>query len=188
MLIAISSSQGAGKTTCIAALKDAGYGTVERKTSRSILSDWGVSLSDVNSNPDLTIKFQEEILTRKWADDVYANTQGVSVVFTERSFVDLWTYALVALGSHNQYSDWLDEYYRKCIVAQQIYDKVYYLTAGHFKVEADGVRGANRHYSRMVDTVMYDYYKQMTRPDRTCVIDTPNFEDRMTIFTTHNPR
>ncbi len=184
MIIAISSSQGGGKSSLIFALKQQGYFTVERKTSRSILSDWGVTLQEVNSNSDLTIKFQDEILKRKLFDDTQVKDQ---VVFTERSFVDLFTYALVALGHNNKYSEWLDDYYRRCIKAQQVYDKVYYLTAGHFKVEADGVRGDNRHYSRMVDIVMYDYYKQMTTPNKQCVIDTPSFGDRMAILTAHNP-
>lgn len=187
MLIAISSSQGAGKTTALQALSDRGYKIVERKTSRSILKDWGVSLQDVNSTPDLTIKFQDEILTRKLADDSQSVTDSTACVFTERSFVDLFTYSLVALGHDNRYSDWLDDYYHRCISAQQIYDKVYYFTAGHFKVEADGVRGSNRHYSRMVDITMFEYYKQMTAPSKQCVIDTPSFGDRVAILTSHNP-
>ncbi len=185
-IIAISSSQGAGKTTCLSILKQRGYRIVERKTSRSILQDWNVSLSDVNNNPELTIKFQEEILARKLIDDqVYAETD--EVVITERSFVDLFTYSLVALGHNNIYSDWLDQYYRECMTAQQIYSRVYYLTAGHFKVENDGVRGNNHHYSRMVDIVMMDYYKQMTQPMRQCIIDTPFLDDRLAIIQTQTP-
>jgi predicted ATPase len=187
-MIAISGSQGSGKSVIVSKLKELGYTTVERKTSRSILSDWGVQLDQVNSNAELTIKFQEEILKRKLADDSISSDDGKVVAFTERSFVDLWTYSLVALGSNNQYSDWLDQYYRKCIKAQQVYSKVYYLTAGHFTVEHDGVRGSNRHYSRMVDTVMFAYYKQMTQSSRQCVIDTPSFEDRIAILTSHNPQ
>lgn len=186
MLISASGSQGSGKTTVIAKLAELGYGTVTRKTSRSILADWGYTLDQVNENNELTCKFQDEILKRKIDDDQTAASKG-GVVFTERSFADLWTYALVAMGHNNSYSDWLDEYYRKCMAAQQIYDKVYYLRAGHFKPEHDGVRGSNRHYSRMVDLTMVDYFSQMTQPTRQCVIDTPNFEDRIAILTSHNP-
>jgi predicted ATPase len=186
MLIAISGSGGCGKSTLVAKLAELGYPVVTRKTSRSILADWGVALSDVNNNPELTLKFQDEILKRKIADDrAVRSVDGVA--FTERSFLDLWTYALVAMGSNNSYSDWLDDYYRRCLVAQQTYDKVYYLTAGHFKPEHDGVRGSNNHYSRMVDIVMLDYFKQMTQPTRQCVIDTPSLADRMAILTSHNP-
>lgn len=187
MLISISGSQGSGKSTLVAKLTELGYSSVTRKTSRSILSDWGVTLEEVNANTLLTLRFQDEILERKMNDDMLAMQTSSAPVFTERSFADLWTYALVALGSTNTCSDWLDAYYRKCCAAQQIYDKVYYLRAGHFKPEHDGVRGSNRHYSRMVDLTMVDYFQQMTRPVRQCIIDTPNFEDRIAILTAHNP-
>jgi len=193
MLIAISGSQGSGKSSIISALSELGYITITRKTSRSILSDWGVTLTQVNSDNELTCKFQDEILKRKLEDDSVVEKMhklgklGASVVVTERSFADLWTYALVAMGSNNSYSDWLDEYYRKCMAAQQVYDKVYYLRAGHFKPEHDGVRGSNRHYSRMVDLTMIDYFGQMTQPTKQCIIETPNFNDRMAILTSHNP-
>lgn len=192
MLVSVSGSQGSGKSTVLAELAKQGYRVVTRKTSRSILAEWGVSLDEVNSQPALTCKFQDEILNRKLADDQAIDDAATvgnikRVTFTERSFADLWTYALVAMGSKNEYSDWLDEYYRKCIAAQQIYNKVYYLRAGHFKPEHDGVRGSNRHYSRMVDLTMIDYFGQMTQPTKQCVIETPNFSDRMAILTSHNP-
>lgn len=188
MLISISGSQGSGKSTIIAKLAELGYGIVSRKTSRSILTDWGYTLDQVNENNELTCKFQDEILKRKFADDFKANhADSNQVVVTERSFADLWTYALVAMGHNNSYSDWLDEYYRKCMAAQQIYDKVYYLRAGHFVPAHDGVRGSNRHYSRMVDLTMIDYFSQMTQPTKQCVIETPNFDDRVAILTSHNP-
>lgn len=187
MLIAISSSQGAGKSTLITRLTAMGYDSVTRKTSRSILTDWNVRLEDVNADTELTIKFQNEILKRKISDDTIASENATQPVFSERSFIDLWTYSLIALGSTNSCSDWLDDYYRQCIAAQQIYDKVYYLTAGHFKPEHDGVRGSNRHYSRMVDITMAEYFQQMTIPTKQCIINTPNFEDRIAIITSHNP-
>ncbi len=187
MLISISGSQGSGKSTILAKLAAAGYNVVARKTSRSILADWGYTLDQVNENNELTCKFQDEILKRKLEDDRASYKEAYKVTFTERSFADLWTYALVAMGHNNSYSDWLDEYYRKCMAAQQIYDKVYYLRAGHFKPEHDGVRGSNRHYSRMVDLTMVDYFSQMTQPTRQCVIETPNLDDRIAILTSHNP-
>ena len=191
MLVSVCGSQSCGKSTILAELSKLGYQVVTRKTSRSILADWGYTLTEVNENNDLTCKFQDEILKRKLADDQSISTTTPEsfdqVVFTERSFADLWTYALVAMGHNNSYSDWLDEYYRKCMAAQQIYDKVYYLRAGHFKPEHDGTRGSNRHYSRMVDLTMVDYFSQMTQPTRQCVIETPNLDDRIAILTSHNP-
>lgn len=161
MLFAVAGSQGSGKSTLLRALADAGYRCTTRKTSRSILSDWNVSLAEVNSNPELTIRFQDEILNRKYQDELDA-VKSNDVWFTERTYADLFTYALIALGKDNQYSDWLDQYYTKCALYTAQYHDIFYLAGGLFPVEHDGVRGSNAHYGRMVDTVMLDITKQMT--------------------------
>lgn len=160
MLIAISGSQGSGKSTTLNALKERGYPVIERKTSRSILDEWNVTLQEVNNNPSLTIDFQDEITKRKYEDELSA-VHSDDIWFTERTHSDLFTYALVSLGKDNQYSDWLNEYYKKCWMYNEAYAKAFYLTAGHFNIEHDGVRGSNQHYSRMVDIVMLDFTKQM---------------------------
>lgn len=134
---------------------------VTRKTSRSILSDWNVTLSQVNNDRALTVKFQEEILARKLEDEKEA-VQATGAVITERTFVDLFVYALVALGKDNEYSDWLNEYYNKCMVAQQSYAHVVYLRGGHFRPVHDGVRATNIHYSYMVDSTMLHYTELMS--------------------------
>ena len=179
MLIAIAGSQGSGKTTILNRLMEIEpeYKIVERKTSRSILSDWNITLEQVNSDPDLTVKFQDEILSRKIVDD--ASHQAGEIVFTERTVADLFTYAVVSLGKHNRYSDWLDEYYQRCCAAQQLYTHVFYLKAGQFSVEFDGVRGVNQHYSRMVDLTMFDLTTQMTPSSSLTVIDTPILDQRV---------
>lgn len=183
MLVAIAGSQGAGKSVIINELKKKGFKTVERKTSRSILSEWGVSLSDVNNNAELTLKFQDEIIRRKLADEQAACSHPADIVITERTFVDLATYSLVALGKDNHHSDWLNEYIAKCASYNQTYDLVFYLKAGHFSIEHDGVRGSNAHYSRMVDVVMQDMMQQCTLPSRLIVIDTPILEQRIQLIT-----
>lgn len=179
-LIAISGSQGSGKTVLCNALVERGFAVVSRKTSRSILNDWGTTLDQVNSNPNLTIRFQDEILKRKRADDLEL-LQNNSVVITERSFVDLFVYALVSLGASNRFSNWLDEYFEQCVEAQRIYTNTVYLTAGHFKVQHDGVRGSNTHYSRMVDVTMQDFIKQFNQKTKSSfhILDTPVLETRL---------
>lgn len=177
MLYAISGSQGCGKTTTINALPSH-YKQITRKTSRSILADWGVTLSQVNNDRDLTIKFQDEILARKLADEAVAvGTEDVYI--TERTYVDLFVYALVAIGKDNEYSDWLNEYYRKCVEAQKTYDAVFYLSAGHFQPVDDGVRAINEHYSKMVDMVMSYYTIQATPHGKLIFIDRPNLDLRV---------
>ena len=66
MLVAISGSQGSGKSTVLAAMEENGYDVVTRKTARSILVEWDVSLSSVNKDLDLTVKYQEALLDRKY--------------------------------------------------------------------------------------------------------------------------
>jgi hypothetical protein len=178
MLISIAGSQGTGKSTLLDVLGHH-FPVVSRKTSRSILTDWNVTLSEVNNNRDLTIKFQDEILARKMADEKEA-VESNDIFFTERTFADLFTYALVALGKDNEYSDWLDEYYFKCSHAQDQYAGVFYLEAGHFKPVEDGVRGVNQHYSRMVDNVMYEYTREFTSTAKYFnKISTPHIDERV---------
>ena len=183
MLVAISGSQGSGKSTILKALEDKGFKCTSRKTSRSILTDWGVSLQDVNDDFELTLKFQDEIIKRKFQDEKHALTSR-DIWFTERTYADLFTYALVTLGKDNRYTDYLREYYIQCMRLQQSYDLVYYLKAGHFTIENDGVRGAGEHYSRMVDLVMSDFTEQMTHSNVLTKIDTPSLDQRIAIIST----
>lgn len=175
-LYSIAGSQGTGKTTTLLALPE--FPTVTRKTSRSILADWGVSLSEVNNNRELTLRFQDEILKRK-IEDEKPFVDSTEITFTERTFADLFTYALVAIGKDNEHSEWIDEYYEKCKAAQAAYSMTFYLAAGYFNPMNDGVRGSNKHYSRMVDLTMYDYTKRMTTPETIVTINTPDLNKRV---------
>lgn len=183
MLIAISGSQGSGKSTIISELAARGHPTIQRKTSRSILQEWNISLDEANTNHDITIKFQEEITQRKFEDEnMAAVDQSCNITFTERTHADVFAYAIDALGRENKYSDWLDEYYTTCLKYNQIYHRVYYIRAGRFHVEHDGTRGANKHYSRMMDISMLDITRQMIHPSKLVVIDTPDIQQRIDII------
>ena len=182
MLISVSGSQGSGKSTILRAIKDAGFNTVERKTSRSILTDWNLTLQDVNNDADLTVKFQEEIIKRKFEDEREAR-ESSDIWFTERTFADLFTYCLVSLGKDNNRSSWLNTYYNQCMSMNQHYKLVYFLRAGRFVVEHDGVRGSNHHYSRMVDITMLDITQQMVHNSRLTIIETPDLFQRVSMIT-----
>lgn len=181
MLVAISGSQGSGKTTLIQKLKEHGFNIIERKTSRSILSEWGVTLQEVNNDRDLTIRFQNEIVERKFQDEQHA-IESPLLYITERTYADLFTYALVSIGKDNDFSDWISEYYKRCISKQQLYSMVYYLKAGHFIPENDGVRGISVHYSRLIDTAMLDITTQMSLPGKINLIETPCLDQRSAII------
>jgi predicted ATPase len=166
MLIAVSGSQGTGKSTTLAEMERQGYHTVHRKTSRSILQDWGVTLEEVNSNHDLTVRFQDEILARKIADE-FAAKQSDDVWLTERTPIDLLVYATVTLGPFNKYNDWLDEYSQKCIIAtNEIYEHVVYLPGGMFPIQHDGTRGASPLYGKLIDLAMEHLYRTQITKDK----------------------
>lgn len=184
MLATISGSQGSGKSTLLKILESKGYKTIQRKTSRSILEDWNVTLEEVNNNRELAIKFQEEIISRKTKDELIALSNPNEIWFTERTFMDLAIYNLIALGSDNKQSDFVTEYYNKCVSYSQKYGLTFYLKAGHFTPVNDGVRGVNPFYSRMVDLVLEDALKTSLLPDRLVVIDTPVLSQRIHLIET----
>lgn len=161
MLYAISGAQGCGKSTLLAELEKLGYKVVSRKTSRSILSDWNMTLDEINADPELSMKFQLEILTRK-AQDEYDAIHSDEVWLTERTYMDLFVYTLINLGKHNEFSTWLDSYYDHCLEHQQHYDGIFYVRSGQFNVVHDGVRGSNQHYSKLVDLTL-EYYTVTSR-------------------------
>lgn len=186
MLISISGSQGSGKSTVLHQLAELGFNTTQRKTSRSILNDWGVTLEQVNDDPRLTLRFQQEIIARKFSDENIDRALSPDTVwFTERTYADLMTYFLITLGKNNAYSSEINDYYRHCIKYQQSYDRVFYLRAGHFIPEQDGVRGANVHYSRMADLTMLDLTQQMTPSGKLTIINTPCLEQRVSMILAH---
>lgn len=182
MLIAVSGSQGSGKSTILSRLANLGFPTVTRKTSRSILSDWGVTLQQVNSDPELTTKFQDELIERKLRDEQQV-VESSNLWFTERTFIDFLVYATISLGKDNKFSSWLDAYGKKCISNQLTYSQVFYLSAGHFSVEKDGIRGHNMFYSSMVDSTMENFYRSFhPNQGNFLVINTPSFNERINII------
>lgn len=179
MLISIAGSQGSGKTTVLKELESRGFNIVERKTARSILAEWDVTLDTVNQDPDLKIAFQEELVARKLADEVeYAYAE--ELFFTERTFADLFTYALIAFGQYNRYDSWIDTYYKACKDGCNNYAHVFYLeSCFSHNIEDDGVRSINQHYSRMVDVVMLDVTKAMVGCDKLGIIDVESLDMRV---------
>lgn len=180
MLIAISGSQGSGKSTLVDRLAALGYKTVQRKTSRSIMKEWGVTLQQVNSDNDLTLRFQDEILKRKFEDEQEAVASS-EIYITERTFADFFTYALITLGKDNTFSTWLNEYYDKCHAYNQHFHHTVYLKSGLFPLEHDGVRGSNEHYSRMVHVTMLDVTRKMIHTDKLTVVGIGQIDARVDV-------
>lgn len=189
-IVSICGAQGEGKTTVLNELKTLGYGVVERKTSRSILADLDMTLEEVNKYPPLTKYFQNLIIERhsqiflKRAQAEHQMTPdlfGNDIIFIERSFADIFTYALMALGSFNDYSDYMNEYYEKCKVLQNKFDKVICLrgrVTEDAQAESDGVRSVNKHFIRVVDSSIRRYASEMS-PGNYHEVNTPNLAARV---------
>ncbi len=182
MLVAISGSQGSGKSSIIKGLKDGGFHIIARKTSRSILSDWDMSLNEINNNKVLAQQFQEEILLRKFNDD-FSNINSDEIYITERTPIDLAIYTIMTFGNDNDYSEWMTKYIDKCILVARKYDHVFYLPAGIFNIENDGVRGINKYYSDVVDGSMWKLYHQHITSSKLTQIWSPSLSTRISNIT-----
>lgn len=180
MLVAFCGPQGSGKTTIIDHTRSK-HQVIERKTARSILSDWGVTLHDVNNDFKLSVKFQEEVIKRKSQDEAEAVADKSKIWFVDRTFADVFIYTLINFGKNNEYSDWLNSYYEQCKELQQRYDAVLYVPGGFFPIKEDGVRGHNQHYGRMVDLLMSDYCQRMTPNDKIWRIYSADISDRHSV-------
>jgi predicted ATPase len=181
MIITLSASQGQGKTTLLNELKKYNYDIINNTTSREILSDMNKTLNDVYSVPAIAEDFQNKILDRqeKYND---AMLRIKRPIITERSFADIFTYAMFAYGNINDYSTSIDSYYHKCKRLQnEQYACVVYLSGRQYVPDNDGVRSTNQYFSKLVDkTINYyidDFYA--TCPEKIYHIDTPNLDERV---------
>ncbi len=179
MLLGITSPQGAGKTTLINALREQGYNIIDRQVSRSILTDWNVTLDEVNSDLELSKKFQEEILTRKIKDDTAALLSYKKVWISERTPIDLAVMALYNFGNKNKYNEWYEDYFNRCQESVNKYDGIVYIKGGHWPVKADGVRGTNQHYVDSVNLLMWHFFEKMTKNIKTKVLHGADMKGRI---------
>lgn len=172
-VVSVCGAQGEGKTTVLEEIKNRGYYVVERKTSRSILAELGMTLEEVNKYPPLTKYFQEKIIERHASSFLFAkdmtnlgrlNNIKDDVIFVERSFADIFTYCLMAIGSFNEYNDYVNEYYERCKKYQKMYSAVIALSGrvtDNVDAESDGVRSVNKHFIRAVDSTIDHYCRTM---------------------------
>ncbi len=184
----VSGSQGQGKSTVLNTLSSMCYSVVERKTSRSILSEWGFTLNEVNKYPPLTARFQDEVL-RRHLESMRPLIDDDNFHFMERSFSDIFTYAVMAIGSFNEYNDWMEDYYHKCIEAQSYFHKVFHLTGRTFVPEEDGVRSTSRFFGPVVDREIADCLKRMdvaVGKGQLITIGVPDNEERVQAILRHS--
>jgi hypothetical protein len=162
MIIGISGAQGQGKTTLIQAAIEAHDGIVDGglQTARTLLDDWGYSLTEINKYMPLKIRYQENLLFEHTLSltDLQRHSDTVLV---ERTFADIFVYALVSVGPFNEYSDWLNDYAQQCMEAQrELFECTIFLTGRDYEPEEDSVRSTNPHFSAMVDNLIAIYMDQ----------------------------
>ena len=179
MLVSLSGSQGAGKSTVLESLKDAGFKVVENKTARSILKEWNLSLGEINRDRDLVKKFQDTIIDRHLENITpYINTP--ELVVQERNFIEIFSYCLFQLSQYNEYNEWFYQYHDKCLELQKVYKKVIYLdTIPNKIVVDDGVRSTNRFFSNAVNLIMVENLKKL---NNVVYVSTTNHDERVKII------
>lgn len=177
-LIGICGSQGSGKSTILQALKDMEFTAIEGKVARSILQDWNTTLPEIYRDTQTVEKFQNEIIIRKQAEEQHYIDHQNDIVFVERTYADLFSYALLNLGRVNAHSDWLDEYYSKCKDAQSVYSAIFVLPSNQFSIYNDGVRSINAHYGQLIDNTLLYYLDNMSVCPIIPIISV-NVEDRV---------
>lgn len=156
----ISGSQGQGKTTVLNTLASRGYTVVERKTSRSILAELGMTLNEVNSYNPLTRYFQQLVVERHM-ESMKPLMDSPGLTFMERSFADIFVYSNISVGPFNQHNAWHEDYYNTCLEAQALFSNIYHLTGRTYVPQEDGVRSTNGHFCGMVDREILHYVKRM---------------------------
>lgn len=189
MILGISASQGQGKSTVLSSLSEMGYKVIRTQTSRTILKEWDLSLSEIDNDTELRKRFQEEIVARHFSTiEEHINSEEVFLV--ERTFADIFTYALLAIGSYNEYNEWLNSYYKRCVEYQSNFSKVFFLKGlKKSNVENDGVRSINEHFSQLVENTIYEYVIRMETDSgqysgsQVILINNPEHDERINKIT-----
>lgn len=168
MIIGISGAQGQGKSTLIkaAAENNHRFESSDIQTARTLLKKWGFSLTEVNTYIPLKVKFQDALLN----EHVHvlrnlSDRSGIKLV--ERTFADIFTYAILSVGPFNQYANWLSDYYGKCKEAQNdLFGHVVYLSGRTYVPEDDGVRSVNPEFASLSDDCIKKYSLEFAPNER----------------------
>lgn len=185
MIVTISAAQGQGKTTVLNNLEVDGYRIQKNMTARGIMTEWNKNLNEIYSSPPLAQQFQDEIISRQEQYDKEMLDSG-DLIITERSYADIFTYALFALGSINNYNQWLQGYYEKCYRLQKNYKYVIFLTGRDYTPEDDGVRSINPQFGKSVDLIVEHFTNKMeSHLDQIVNINTPKLNNRLDIIKYH---
>lgn len=166
MIITISSAQGQGKTTFMNDIKETSRFSSKIevypvKTARTILSGMGVSLDKIYADPELLIRFQQEILDRH--AQIFEYQHDKKILLVERGFLDIAVFSVMNLGRINAFSNWLDAHVTKCC-ALDSKTTTLYLPMFIQNVANDNVRPYNMWYNSAFNCVLVDYIETIGNP------------------------
>jgi predicted ATPase len=157
MLIAVSGTQGCGKSTLISELCNR-YPSIEMvpsQTSRKVIAKFGITLEQIYNNKDMIASFQVEVLAQKIADDAeYYKSDKLYII--ERSYADLLAYTVANLGSVNKYNQFVQDYYDTCMKFQQRYLHNFFIKGEKFQIQNDNVRPVNNQFAKMIELYLHD--------------------------------
>jgi predicted ATPase len=133
-VVAVSGTQGGGKSTLLAGLKACGWKVDDFKVSRAVQAQLGwESLSQVMESPSTMMRFQQEVFRQKLERDTQLRSEAADFVLTERSFADIAAYTTYWCWEHvdrrnwdfHTATAWLTPFLKACHVAQvQTYSAV----------------------------------------------------------------
>lgn len=181
MIISISGAQGQGKSTVLDTLKTNGHTVIPNKTARSILAEWDMTLEYVYSDKKLAMLFHDKIIQRH--NEVCSpHYDSDEIVFIERSYADIFAYAVSVLGPFNTSSEWLNTFYNQCTALQSNMSAAVYLTGRNYIPSSDGIRSTNQHFSKAVDSLIKTYLTEFSLETKTHIVhnvNTPVHDERI---------
>ena len=186
MIIGISGSQGQGKTTLADGLvrNDSSFEIIGTNLARSTMYHMDLTLDDINTNHYIKRNFQNKLLNRMKLLYTDEHIMSEKKYILDRTYLDLFVYTLIGLGYYNEHNNFVDDYYNKCIEYHKDIAMTYILSGRELKVENDGIRGYNQHYSVMVSDLMEKFSAKMIK-NFYCILRLENKEDKISAILTY---
>jgi hypothetical protein len=183
MIIALSGSQGCGKSTTAKGIieKFPEYSIIGENNAREVMKEFGTtSLANIYADIPLTMEFQDRILDRKHEQELeFHDTPDIFIA--ERSYIDLLAYSTVVVGPFNKYSRWLDEYTKKCIALNQGYATTLFMLRpfSDMDIQNDTVRSTNKTFAIGMEGLMLSLFSELLSPEDYTPIGEKSIESRI---------
>lgn len=184
MLLCISGSHGEGKTTLLeeymSKYQDARW--IKNTAARDSLRELGMTLENVYSSKEKIVEFQELVLKKQNHIVEQANSTNILHV-TERSYLDLLTYAILGIGGDVRFQDWLDSYAEDCMYGHELTSGLLHLEGrvipmGGTSPENDGTRPTGAIFTTAT-TAIISHLAHQTKSTATLICSNPDLANRV---------